>query len=53
MLVAWSVSPDHISIIRIASRFGHFTAKQKLLPHFSEASAAIFAIKEIEYCRHD
>jgi len=38
-------------MVGIAIRFGNFIAaspKQKLLPHFSETRAAIFAIENIE-----
>ncbi|WP_210183972.1 hypothetical protein, partial [Bradyrhizobium neotropicale] len=42
-------------ISRIAIRlqeFRSFAREQKLFPHFSEASAAIFAIEQLEYGGH-
>ena len=43
-------------IANIALRFWDLlplTRKQKLLPHFGEPGAAVFAVEEIEYGGHD
>jgi hypothetical protein len=41
----------------IAIRFRDHMAlsrdKEKLFPHFGEAGTAVFAVKEVEYSRHD
>jgi hypothetical protein len=42
--------------VGVAIQFGNFTdtwPKQELLPHFSKASAAIFAVKHVKYGWHD
>jgi hypothetical protein len=43
-----------ITVIGVCCR--HFIVvdrEQKLFPHFGEAGAAIFAVKQVEYGRHD
>jgi hypothetical protein len=40
----------------IAIRFRDLMAlsrEQKLFPHFGEAGAAVFAVEQVEYGRHD
>ena len=51
--VNWTTAPigSAVRMAGIAIRFGKLVAgspKQKLLPHFSEARTAIFAVKQVE-----